>query len=298
MNFVAKTTALGAVLAIAVAMGPRSYGGEPKPVVYVNHILVTPDAATFSAIKSSAFLHDRFGAMEERTTIRTDSTYHGLYFYGDNTYFEITQSRKDWPVGATMVGLSVDNAPALQLLQAQFTKTLSQPGKLEPVTREAASGKQVPWFTALTVPHDTGDKAGFFVLAYDPQFLEQWYPNFPPSSTATTRSAILDRYVSKIGQVKARTDGLIEDVDEVVFSGSTPAKLCNALNAQITPARTVGASSCGLNGVALTFSGEGTMQVCMIHFRLRRDTKEQTISLGASRLHLAGRQATWIFCKA
>jgi len=34
-----------------------------------------------------------------------------------------------------------------------------------------------------------------------------------------------------------------------------------------------------------------------VHFRLKRDAESQTLVLGASRLRLAGREATWTFCK-
>ncbi|HEY4771382.1 MAG TPA: DUF5829 family protein, partial [Myxococcales bacterium] len=56
--------------------------------VLLNHFYVTPDRATFEAAESGDFLQ-RFGALEKRTTVRKDTTYTGLYLYGEHTYLEL-----------------------------------------------------------------------------------------------------------------------------------------------------------------------------------------------------------------
>ncbi|MEZ0314816.1 MAG: DUF5829 family protein, partial [Myxococcota bacterium] len=55
----------------------------------LNHFYVTLDTATYAAIRDSKLLKEQFGVFEERTTKRGDITYTGIYFYGDQTYFEI-----------------------------------------------------------------------------------------------------------------------------------------------------------------------------------------------------------------
>src|SRR5208282_2209145 len=47
------------------------------------------DTPTYQAIESDPFWRKRFAPNERRTTVRTDETYTGLYFYGINTYFEV-----------------------------------------------------------------------------------------------------------------------------------------------------------------------------------------------------------------
>src|SRR5438045_1439540 len=59
----------------------------PFPVA-LNHFYLTLDSATFRELQNSPFLRKEFAPCEERTTVRKDTTYTGLYFYGINTYFE------------------------------------------------------------------------------------------------------------------------------------------------------------------------------------------------------------------
>jgi len=278
--------------AFVFALTATGEADQPKPVVYVNHVLVRPDETTLAAVRKSAFLRDQFAPMEERTTVRTDTTYHGVYFYGTNTYFELMQPDKENGVGTSGIGFSIDRAAELPDLESGVAKLSSKPTTIEPTTRKAENGKQVPWFSDLEVPLVAADRLELFIMAYDPRFLAQWYPQFPPSTHATTRSAILDRYVAKIGKEKARANGLMEDVSSIELSGPALTNVCNALGAT-----TASASSCTMNGVKLMFSGGSESRVCAVHFRLKRDAESQTLVLGASRLRLAGREATWTFCK-
>src|SRR5207248_2030456 len=70
--------------------GEDSLRGEDQVVtqVLLNHFYVTPDRETFAAAEASDFVR-RFAALEKRTTVRRDTTYTGLYLYGEHTYLEL-----------------------------------------------------------------------------------------------------------------------------------------------------------------------------------------------------------------
>jgi hypothetical protein len=284
----------GFVLALICAT-PGLAGQAPQ--VLLNHVFVTPDAATYAAIQKSVFLRAQFAAMEERTTVRPDTTYSGLYFYGTDTYIEIAQSRALWPVGTTGIGLSVDRASELPALQARFASTLGSRGDEGPVTRQDASGKQVPWFTILGVPYDTGKAFGTFVLAYDARFLAQWYPQYPPAPGSTTRAATLNRYVAKIRKTSVRDNGIFENIEGVELSGQPPRKLCAALGARLSGSGP-GSGSCTLGSVRLRFSGSGTLHVCTLKLRLKREQPNEVFEFGGSELRLSGLHGRWSFCGA
>ena len=81
-----------------------------RPPVFLNHFYVVLDSATYKDIEQSAFLRREFAVTEQRTTVRTDMTYTGLYFYGTNTYFEFFDVSSDASsqVGFGGIALGVD----------------------------------------------------------------------------------------------------------------------------------------------------------------------------------------------
>ena len=68
---------------------PARAGPQSDPPVFLNHLYTVLDTATYKAIEADPFWRTQFAPSERRTTVRTDETYTGLYFYGVNTYFEI-----------------------------------------------------------------------------------------------------------------------------------------------------------------------------------------------------------------
>src|SRR5215211_6887011 len=77
--------------------------------VYLNHFFITVDSATYKVIESNNFLRGQFAASEQRTTVRTDKTYTGLYFYGTNTYFEFfDDSTSGYKLGDSGLAFGVD----------------------------------------------------------------------------------------------------------------------------------------------------------------------------------------------
>lgn len=282
------------IIAFALPLLPAQAGAGTIgwPAIYVNHVYVTPDAATYDAIKNNATVREEFGATEERTTVRTDKTYTGLYFYGSTTYFEIMRPIQASSIGITGIGFSIDNAQGFVTLQGRFEKMTGHPDTPSPVTREAEHGKQVPWFSVLGVPSGRYANPNLFVMAYDPRFLRMWYPNASPTTTGTNRAATLDRYVAKIEKEQARNAGLLADVEAIDLSG--PPTACDALQAPIN-SDLFGMSSCLMSGVKLRFSRGGTPQVFRVYFQLKHDGGKRTLDLGTSTLHISGSKAEWTF---
>ncbi len=164
--------------------------------VPLNHFFLTLDHATFKEIQNSAFLRKEFAPSEERTTVRKDMTYTGLYFYGINTYFEFfdASQEKTRKAGDSGIAFGVEQTGASQILEKLAADEL--PMQRMPITRQLGD-QQVPWFFMLS-PKNLPAKSGIstWTMEYDTQFLAQWHKEIPDNSRGITRKEILQRYVA------------------------------------------------------------------------------------------------------
>jgi hypothetical protein len=164
--------------------------------VPLNHFFLTLDHATFTEIQSSAFLRNEFAPGEERTTVRKDMTYTGLYFYGVNTYFEFfdASQEKSRKSGDTGIAFGVEQAGASQILQTRAGNTL--PMQIHSVTRQLGEA-QLPWFFMLR-PENRGLDASIstWTMEYDTKFLAEWHNSIADNNRGITRKEILKRYVA------------------------------------------------------------------------------------------------------
>src|SRR5580658_2750188 len=158
-----------------------------SPAPGLNHFYVILDHDTFAAIEQNAFLKEQFAVFEKRTTVRTDKTYTGIYFYGHETYFEMLDAATaDLSLGHAGMAFG-DDAPG-------GTSPISDAKPLL-VTR-GWNGTQVPWFFMTSQPLKQGDEQGFatWFMQYHPDFLAKWHPEARPTAASISRAAILERY--------------------------------------------------------------------------------------------------------
>jgi hypothetical protein len=166
---------------------------DVKVEVPLNHFFLVLDSETYKAIEGSAFLKEEFGVFEQRTTVRTDMTYTGLYFYGANTYFEffdLTQ-KKESRIGDSGIAFGVDQAGSIQELRKKMSWS-------EPVTiTRQLDRKQVPWFL-MSSPKDFPSESGMttWIMEYLPTFLSEWHPEDQSGPEQIARNAILSRYAT------------------------------------------------------------------------------------------------------
>jgi hypothetical protein len=164
--------------------------------VPLNHFFLTLDHATFKEIQNSVFLRKEFAPSEERTTVRKDMTYTGLYFYGINTYFEFfdASQEKTRKSGDTGMAFGVEQTGASQILQSRAGDEL--PMQIHPVTRQLGES-QVPWFFMLK-PESRGLDAGIstWTMEYDTKFLAEWHNEIVDNNRGITRKEILQRYIA------------------------------------------------------------------------------------------------------
>jgi hypothetical protein len=191
-----KLLLIGLLMTLLDSTTPAQDKTAPPFAVPLNHFFLTLDHETFKAIQGSAFLRKEFAPSEERTTVRKDMTYTGLYFYGLNTYFEFfdASQEKNRKVGDSGIAFGVEEAGASQTLQARAAGHL--PMQRLPVTRQLGEA-QVPWFSLLS-PEARGLDAGIstWTMEYDTQFLARWHSEIADNNRGITRKEILQRYTA------------------------------------------------------------------------------------------------------
>ena len=187
------TATLGVVIFLLGMLTPRQAKSR-RPPVFLNHFYVVIDSATFKDIEQSPFLRREFAVTEQRTTVRTDRTYTGLYFYGTNTYFEFFDVASDASnqVGFRGIALGVDRVGELQSVGKELSSNFSM--DQETITRQY-NGKQVPWFHAGKLKEfPFGSSLAVWFMEYLPHFLNEWNPQPGTRNQGVTRKHILQRY--------------------------------------------------------------------------------------------------------
>jgi Family of unknown function (DUF5829) len=178
--------------------------------VPLNHFFVVVDSATYADIEKSELLRKEFAPSEQRTTVRTDITYTGTYFYGVNTYFEFFDAGKESgrQMGSAGVAFGVDESGALQTLKARLSPDFQI--NQRPVTREFR-GKQVPWFMMMSPGNVSSNFAlSTWVMEYDPRFLLEWNPEPDGDNRGVSRKQLLRRYAAVLKDAPARP--ILQDV--------------------------------------------------------------------------------------
>jgi hypothetical protein len=226
MNKVLAILAIGSLPVLASAWIADKKEGTVQFPVFLNHFYLTLDHETYSAIQSNEFLRREFAVTEERTTVRKDRSYTGLYFYGTNTYFEFFDADKEKRrrVGDSAIAFGVEEPGASGKLEAEL-------GSHSVTITRQLGNMDIPWFLQ-TMPKGFSLESAVstWVMEYDPRFLLQWHGD-EGGGSGITRKEILERYKAVLKRGSAQTClsdviGITLGVDKQVSGQMT--ELCKA----------------------------------------------------------------------
>ena len=211
--------ALAAAVFLLASVGPGQAKRALAPV-HLNHFYVVVDSTTYEAIAQSAFLRRELARTEQRTTVRKDMTYSGVYLYGTNTYFEFLEA-SDEPSrrpGSSGVAFGVDRPGALGELARDAATGISVVA--EPISREF-EGRQVPWFY-IGGHEGFSSESGLLVwfMEYHPRVLAEWNPRPGRTRFGVSRREVLERYAAVLEDVPSRP--LLEDVAALTIAVDEP----------------------------------------------------------------------------
>jgi hypothetical protein len=279
--------AVGVVLT-AGAQGSATAGAP----VFLNHFFVVVSAATYDAARKDAFFTGEFAPFEARTTVRNDTSYTGIYWYGRHTYFELFEPGSQGPEGASGLALGVEEPGASAGVRQRWQEALGTVSS-DPVTRKTETD-EVPWFE---MSH-AGPIAGLrvFLMEYDKAFLARWYGELT-QVRGVARADVLDRYVAKIGRSSQREQALLADVTglEIALAPADREMLVRQLRAVAWIARDAGdavlCSGPESEQLRLVPPLEGRTGVLAADFSLQRAAPASVHRMGGAELRLDGKTA-------
>lgn len=267
-------------------------------MVFLNHFFVTIDSDSYAAVEKSDFLKREFATYERRTTVRTDTSYTGQYFYGTNTYFEFFEPspQSGRQRGDSAVAFGVDQAGEIDQLRNRLGE-VDISADVTTITRQLGP-VQVPWFLSLN-PQGFPRNAAFstWLMEYAPRFLAEWHPGAEPKAGGVSRRQVLDRYRAVLGN--APVHAILEDVAglTIALDDRSRAGLTRLCEAWGYGSRAEGtATTLERPGFVLRLvPDEGKRGIVEARFRVSRMPASSELRLGRSLLVFAGGVATWTF---
>lgn len=195
------------------ALGEAWRAARP-PATFLNHVYFVVDEETYAALAGSELVREGFAVSEERTTVRADLSYTGLYLYGEHTYFEFLPPtpRAGLAAGASGLALGVEREGGLARL-AERLRERGVPSSGGPRSREL-DGEDVPWFEILGVGMPAGPLT-VFAMEYDARFLERFHADASSAGAPRARASVLARYAAVLDQAERRRTAPFVDVREV-----------------------------------------------------------------------------------
>ncbi|HVG21343.1 MAG TPA: DUF5829 family protein [Blastocatellia bacterium] len=277
---------------------------QPTAPVYLNHFYTVLDARTYREIKESEFLKEEFATFEQRTTVRTDLTYTGIYFYGAHTYFELFEPGEYGRVeGACGVAFGVEAPGAGDRVKQRFESQAGKPASKNLITRRVDE-KDLPWFYMVAFSYkDPAMKLSTWLMEYHEDFLNNWHPELSPKSRGITREEVLERYVAKLGDQEKRKGKYLEDVIEMTLAlGEAERELfikeCESFGYKIASDENTTTCEGPDMKYALIAAANSPNAVTSIKMSLRRDKNGERVYRFGSRSVLQfddDQTATWSF---
>ena len=266
-------------------------------VPLLNHFYASVDAESYAAIAASAFLREHFAPFEQRTTVRNDSTYSGLYFYGSSIYFEFFEAGKgERKAGDAGFALGIEKSGASADLRSKWQSL--QPSVSAMVTRQL-DGQPIDWFRMTSFDETRAVSAveglRVFAMEYAPGFVKRWNPSSPDS---ILQSDILAAYCERLKLTKLRQSSLLKDVDRIEISGPPAGHRLRAQQLEAAGWKvesTADALLCtGANAAVLLRSNARIIGVTAIHFSTKKQHKPSSFKIGNTSFNLLpNRRALW-----
>ncbi len=267
------------------------------PLPILNHFYATVDASTYAAIEASAFLKEQFAPSEKRTTVRNDSTYSGLYFYGDQTYFEFfeasTGGRKPGDAG---IALGIEDSAGSERLRLKWEQL--RPSITSMVTRQL-DGEPVDWFhmTSFEETRISSVVEGLrlFAMQYAPEFVRRWNPTSP---NTIQQHDVLSAYCAKLKLSSVRDRTLLQNVQKIEIASPEAGirirtEQLGAAGWTLSESKTSILAK-GPNAEVLFRFAPAIVGVTSIEFSLKRPSTPGKHQFGSTTLEiLPGKRAVW-----
>jgi len=268
-----------------------------------NHLFLSVNALTYQEIVTSDFLRNEFAVSETRTTVRVDypDGYSGLYFYGDETYFEFFDAENSaFSLASFGIASGFEKKGQVEKVKKQIDATSSP---YSYVVDRAVDDKKIDWFTALISNTKKGHgNASVWAMEYKDTFIKSWLGYSSELDGSILQSDVLKSYAIKLRQTKLRQKALMKDIisidvamedqhlqgyaDQFVALGW---KMTDKGDCKMLTSRNTDVQLCPV-------SKERGVGIYKIGFSLHREhLGSQKMTFGSSTLTFNGKKAEWDF---
>jgi len=174
-RFLPIALATGLVLAPAA----RAAGAQPPPQVYLSHLYVVLDPASYDAILASPAIHSLAETRQEHVDA-SNGSWTGIYITAKHTYIELFSSKRPPPEsgeGRTGVGLQVETSGGVQAVADRLRPSFGSRAKLDEEKFKQEDGRMVRAFSIVEVEAGkTPSALELWVMENDPAFLRAKHP--------------------------------------------------------------------------------------------------------------------------
>jgi hypothetical protein len=174
-RFLPIALATGLVLAPAA----RAAGAQPPPQVYLSHLYVVLDPASYDSILASPAIHSLAETRQEHVDA-SNGSWTGIYITAKHTYIELFSSKQPPPEsgeGRTGVGLQVETSGGVQAVADRFRPSFGSRAKLDEEKFKQEDGRMVRAFSIVEVEAgETPSALELWVMENDPAFLRAKHP--------------------------------------------------------------------------------------------------------------------------
>jgi Family of unknown function (DUF5829) len=166
-----------AVLAIwlLLSFSPSAFSADRPPPVFLNHVWIALDQATYDALRTSSQVA-ALGAVKEQKVVAGAETWSGFYWTGRQTYLELFGAAalpEDTRVGDCGIGLFVETQGGVAAVAERLRTVFGDQVEIDKQVRTTPAG-DIPWYTAvhMNAPRTTA----MWVMELDPGYLAARHP--------------------------------------------------------------------------------------------------------------------------
>jgi hypothetical protein len=282
-----------AALAICLLLlsSPVALSADRPPPVFLNHVWIALDQATYEALRTSSRVAG-LGGVKEQKVVAGSENWAGFYWTGRQTYMEFFGAAAlpdETLLGDCGIGLYVETRGGTAAVAERLRTVFGDKVQIEEQVRTTPTG-DIPWYTAT---HTSAPrKTAVWVMELDPGYLAARHPGTlikDPLSRQQERS-----WDYRPDQVLDNVVGLTLALDQESASELATELGLFGWSVQRTGAGFLAAGPQVKIRVVPASARSGIQQ---IELRLRRPATRQAIRLGNAELDLAGTAGRLVFWK-
>lgn len=191
---------LVASVCLLLSCAPASVPAPPTPLasaraaVYLNHLYLVVDSATYADVRASSFLREELAGVVESTLHAGDGeSWTGTYIFGAQTYIELFPPGVMGPERRSGLAYGVEETGALRGVEARLTAIREGSVATDFRTR-IRDGDTIPWFHSVWVEYgETAPTLTTWAMEYHAEYLRRLYPDIRPEDDGITRRQYLAR---------------------------------------------------------------------------------------------------------